>query len=113
MTRARGRVGAMVACAAAAAVARGQPVVLPTDRAIDAADQSLDGLDLVVQGATLTIDGVHAFRSLTIQRNAANRAGVVTHSPAFANGDGPGFHLHIAGDLVVQGAAGSLVASRI
>src|SRR5262249_10820606 len=103
----------MAAVTAAAAVASGQTVVLTTDTSVGPTNPSLEGMDVVVEGATLTIDGVHSLRSLTVQRSAANRAGVVTHSPAFANGDGPGFHLRIAGDLIVQGAAGSLVASRI
>jgi len=79
------------------------------------ADTNLDyeGMHIVVRGCTVTINGVHSFASLTVERNASNVAGVVTHTATFSNREGEGMWLTVTGDVFVQGASGSLVASKI
>jgi hypothetical protein len=84
-------------------------IVFTTDTTIAADNRTYEGYDVTVRGCTVTIDGAHTFNSLTIERNASNVAGVVTH-PAAATG---GLNLTITTDLSIQGASGSLVASRI
>jgi hypothetical protein len=50
--------------------------VFTTNALITEADTSLDGQDMVVSGATLTVDGRHYFNSLLLTNGA-----VLTHSP--------------------------------
>ncbi|MBL9119397.1 MAG: hypothetical protein JNL80_05750 [Phycisphaerae bacterium] len=69
--------------------------------------------DVIVRGATLTIEGPHTFGSLLIERSATNVAGVVTHPANYIGIDGAGLQLLITGDCTIQGASGSLVASRL
>ncbi len=75
--------------------------------------------EIVVSGTELRIDGEHTIRSLTVQRNATNVPGVVTHSAGVtfldrAGAPRQGMLLTITGDLSVQGVAPpNLVASRI
>ncbi|HOW73530.1 MAG TPA: DUF6531 domain-containing protein [Phycisphaerae bacterium] len=88
-------------------------VTFTTDTLIAANDATYDDQDIIVEGCALTINGAHVFNSLIVQRNAANQPGVVTHSPAFSDAGVNGLALTIAGDVLVQGAEGDLVASRI
>ncbi|MBL8887446.1 MAG: hypothetical protein JNK16_12365, partial [Phycisphaerales bacterium] len=81
----------------------------------------LDQAEIRVVGTTLTINGRHLIRSLSIERSAGNVAGSVTHAGGFSydysGGAGPdlvfGLWLDVAGDVVVQGKDGALVASSI
>lgn len=102
----------VVVCMLAAAV-RAQPVIYTSSATISDTDLSVDGRDIVVQGCTLTINGVHAFNSLTVARNAANQPGIVTHAAGFKNAQVEGLVLYLAQNLNVEGANGALVASRI
>jgi hypothetical protein len=75
--------------------------------------------EIVVTGTELRIYGEHTIQSLAVRRNAANVAGVVTHTAGvtFLDRSGvarQGMLLTITGDLSVQGVAPpNLVASRI
>jgi len=84
-------------------------VVFTTDTLIGTSDATYDGMDVIVHGCVLTLDGYHPFNSLTIERNESNAPGVLTHSPASTTG----FNLVIATDLTIQGPEQSLVGSRI
>jgi len=88
-------------------------IIIDRDTTVGPDDNSLHGWHVIVRGATLTIDGVHELASLTVERNSNNQPGVVTHSAGFSNRDGHGVWLIVDGDVFVQGADGSLVASRI
>src|SRR5438874_1749254 len=88
-------------------------VIITSNTTVNDGDTSLDNRDVIVRGAVLTVDGAHAFNSLTIERNASNDPGVVTHDPGFFNGSVNGVSLTIAGSMSVQGAADPLVASRL
>jgi len=88
-------------------------VVITTDTFIAENDFTLDGQEIVVRGATLTIDGEHSFASLTIERDEFNQPGVLTHTLGFTNRLLQGTALTISGDLFIEGADGALVASRI
>ena len=87
-------------------------VIIDQDTTIEDGDKSLHGQDVIVRGATLTINGVHPLASLTVERNASNQPGVVTHSPGFEYEGGYGMWLIVDGDVYVQGADGSQVASQ-
>lgn len=87
--------------------------VFTTNTAIADTNLTFDGMHIVVRGCTVTIDGVHSFASLTVERNASNVPGVVTHSAIFSNREVVGVWLDVAGDVFVQGAVASLVGSRI
>ena len=65
--------------------------------------------EVTVRGCTVTINGTHTLAALTIERNAGNAAGVVTH----ARGQGNYTFLTISGNCTIQGTSGSLVGSRI
>ena len=78
-----------------------------------ATDHSHALQDVIVRGATLTIEGPHTFASLLIERSATNVSGVVTHPVNYIGEGGPGLQLAITGDCTIQGASGSLVASRL
>ncbi len=93
---------------ALAGAACAETFTFTTNTAISISDTTYDNMDIVVQGCTLTVDGAHAFNSLTLERNASNVPGVVTHSPGAS-----GLNLTVTGDVAVQGADGELVASRI
>ena len=64
-----------------------------SDGAIGCADFSLENADIVVDGATVTIDCAHTFNSLTI-----TGGGLVTHTAELADG----CDLTILGDLVID-----------
>ncbi|HMN96054.1 MAG TPA: hypothetical protein PKC43_01530 [Phycisphaerales bacterium] len=97
------------------ALARGSAgtLIVNTNTTIGDGDLTYEGYDIIVRGATLTINGVHAFNSLTVERSAGNQPGVVTHTAGFENRAGAGMWLIVATDVLVQGAEGSLVASRL
>ncbi|MBL9000289.1 MAG: immunoglobulin domain-containing protein [Phycisphaerae bacterium] len=69
--------------------------------------------EITVEGTTLTVNGPHTIASLTLRRSAGNVAAVVTHDANFVGGGVNGLSLTITGDLIVQGADGSQVGSRI
>ncbi len=69
--------------------------------------------EITVEGTRLTVNGPHTIASLTLRRSAGNVAAVVTHDANFVGGGVNGLSLTITGDLIVQGAAGSLVGSSI
>ena len=93
--------------------ARADTHIFTTNTTISDTNFTYEGDDIVVQGCTLTINGGHEFNSLTVERNASNQAGVVTHTTGFTNGTINGCFLTIATDASIQGASGSLVASRM
>lgn len=72
---------------------------------------------ITVRGTTLTMNGSHAIASLVLERSAGNQAAVLTHSPGYTWVVAPtvhnGLRLTVDGDVVVQGASGNLVQSRI
>lgn len=84
-------------------------------------DIPLATADITVRGVTLTINGEHAIRSLTLERSAGNQPGVVTHTAGFTYDADPGpgvrtvngLSLSVSGNVVVQGANGTLVGSSI
>ena len=96
-----------------AAPATAESVVFTTNTTIGDGVTTYEGYDVTVQGCTVTINGAHAFNSLTVERNVANQPGVVTHSPGFTNGVLNGLVLSIATNATVQGADGALAESRI
>lgn len=102
-----------LAAVLAALPAGAQTVVFSANATIADTDLTYEGRDIVVQGCTLTVNGVHSFNSLTVQRSAANQPGILTHAPAFSNAQVAGFHLIIAQTVLIEGASGALVASRI
>ena len=90
-----------------------QAQVFTVDTTIANGDTTYDGLDIVVRGCTVTVNGAHSFKSLTVERNAENQPGVVTHTPEFFNGTIYGMKLSLEGDVAIQGSDGGLAASRI
>ena len=75
------------------------PAWLDTDTVLGLSD-IYDGRDLVVDGATVTIDGAHAYNSLWLIGG-----GVVTHSPS----DAAGLSLTIADSALIE--AGSSISA--
>jgi len=69
----------------------GQAVIFSEATQIAADDYTYDGVDVTVDGCTLTINGGHSFDSLEIVNG-----GSVTHSTV------SGLQLTIAGDMVVK-----------
>jgi len=53
----------------------GGTLTVTTNMTIADGDLAFEGFDVIVQGATLTINGAHAFSSLTVERNGGNQAG--------------------------------------
>jgi hypothetical protein len=93
----------LVGCLLSAAIqAQSPPVVLTSNATFGPLDPALAGKDVVVQGATVTLNGPHNLQSLTVQG-----AGVVTHSANYSYLGAFGMHLSVAGDVVVQ--AGSTI----
>ncbi len=74
--------------------------------------------DIVVQGTTLTINGRHTLKSLSVQKDAGDQPGVVTHSQAFVQdySGGPGSDLVFGASLTTLGnvaiGAGSAIDAR-
>jgi hypothetical protein len=118
--------------AACASQAFADPVLITAPKVIGPTDTTitptaggspvpLSQAEIVVQGTTLTIDGRHTIQSLVVERNGSNIGGVVTHTAGvqydYSGGAGTdvvyGTYLTTTGSVIVQGAAGSLVASSI
>ncbi len=87
--------------------------VFTTPTTIADGNLAFEGQDIIVRGTTVTINGAHSFNSLTIERNATNQPGIVTHANTFTNGTVNGFHLTVATNVTIQGVTGVMVASRI
>ncbi len=91
-------------------VALADPIVITSSTTIDAGNAgTYQNQDVIVRGCVVTINVPLSLDSLIVERNAANAPGVVTHAAALPGG----LQLAVVGDVVVQGAEGSLVASRI
>ncbi|HLO39933.1 MAG TPA: immunoglobulin domain-containing protein [Phycisphaerales bacterium] len=100
-------------------------IVNPTDTTITAtaggSPVALIDADIIVRGATLTMNGRHTIRSMTIERNASNVEGVLTHtansSYDYSGGAGSdivhGLSLTTLHEMSIQGTSGSLKASKI
>jgi hypothetical protein len=118
----------LVLCAAATA----QPVLLTTDTVIGPTDTvvvdpvsglavPLAGAQITVRGCVLTISGRHRVGSLALVRDAENEPAILTHAAGamydYSGGAGAdvvyGVDLTIDGDMVIEGASGTLVSSRI
>ncbi|MCA9311584.1 MAG: hypothetical protein KDA21_10290, partial [Phycisphaerales bacterium] len=84
-------------------------VVISVDTFIGCDDGSIDGMDVVVDGAMLTIDCDHTLASLTLVNN-----GVVTHTSGGIIPPGEtepvGMHLTVTGDISIEG--GSLIRAN-
>ena len=63
------------------------------NRLIDVGSATYEGYDVVVSGITMTINGTHAFASLTVQNGAT-----VTHAPGLVGG----MNLTISGSVTVN-----------
>ncbi|MEQ1731071.1 MAG: Ig-like domain-containing protein, partial [Vicinamibacterales bacterium] len=74
---------------------------------ISETDFSLDDTDLVVNGRTLTIDGVHRFASLQV-----TGSGVVTHSPQDGTAVVRSLDLDVTGDVVIESGSSIDVSGR-
>ncbi len=121
------------ACIGVVSSANAEPVLLTSATTITALDTqivptaggppvALSNADIIVQGTTLTINGRHTVRSLTVQRAGTTQPGIVTHGQGEMYDSDPntpgeqtayGMWLEVTGDVVVQGASGSAQASRI
>jgi hypothetical protein len=88
-------------------------IVITADRLVSDTDTSLDNQDVVVHGATLTINGAHTLLSLRVERNESNQPGVVTHTAGFTASGTAGTALTITANASIEGSSGPLVASRI
>lgn len=100
---------ALVACASAHA----DTWLVTSSTILADTDLSHEGDDVIVEGATLTINGAHSFASLTVRRNAGNQRGVIRHDGNFSNPDVNGCALVIAGDAIIEGPVAGLVGSAI
>ena len=88
------------------AASRAGTVSFTSDAVIEAADATYEGSDLLVQGCTVTVNGAHAFNSVSLEQG-----GVITHSPATASEE-YSLRLTIAGSLVVDSASKIDVSGR-
>lgn len=85
----------------AALIGRGA-VTIDTNTAVLAGDGSLEGQEVVVDAATLTLGGAHTFASLQLINGA-----VLTHEPATAGQPDRAIRLTVTGNVTVD--AGSLI----
>ena len=81
--------------AAAAGTMFAQTVIVTTNTTLNPGATTIGGVplataDIVVQGATLTVNGAHTIRSLEVRRSGTTVPGVVTHGPQFTYTDGLG-----------------------
>ena len=74
--------------------------------AISSTDNSYDGLDLVIRGVTVTIDGVHSFNALQLREGA-----VLTHSATTAE-DEFQVDLTLSGGLLIDETSSINVIGR-
>ncbi len=88
--------------------AHASAVTFATNSMISAGDATYDGLEIVVQGCTLTVNGLHTFARLTLLDGA-----VLTHSPC-GDGTDPALRLDIAvtGDLRIDASSRVDVSGR-
>ncbi len=77
-------------------------ITITQDRELPSDDASLEGESLVVDGATLTVSGVHRFASIQLVRG-----GVLTHPPGVG-----GVSVHVTGDVTIDGGAALHVDGR-
>lgn len=75
-------------------------ITIATDTFVAAGDTSLDGQDIVVDHATLTVEGPHTFSSLQLVNSA-----VLTHEPAAAGEPERAVRLTVTGNLTVDAAS--------
>ena len=68
-----------------------------SDTLIDVNDYTYEGDDVVVDGCTLTVNGVHTFNSLQVINN-----GIVTHSAATAGQADYEINLTITQDVTIS-----------
>ncbi len=86
-------------------------ITITTDTFIGAGDTTFDNEDIAVQACTVTINGAHTFKSLSVD-GISSKAGVVTHSAA-PNGEANNrLLLSITGDASV-GVFGRIDASGL
>ena len=82
---------------ATAAPARAQaPIIITAATSINAANTTYENQDIIVRGATVTIDGTHTFRSMVIENNGVVTCSAMTE-PNFVNG----LRFNITNDLTV------------
>ncbi|MCX6874644.1 MAG: hypothetical protein NTW21_12685 [Verrucomicrobia bacterium] len=81
-------------------------ITFTTSMHIGAGNTTWDGDDIVVQGCTLTVDGPHSFKSLTL--NGA----VLNHSPAPYGETENRLQITVAGDAVVDASSRIEVSGR-
>jgi hypothetical protein len=124
-TRARLATSAL-SLALLAGSAMAQPVLITTPTTVGPTDTTIGGVplataDITVRGTTLTMNGRFTIGSLTIERSPGNVAGVLTHTANtsfdYSGGAGTdivsGLDLTSIGPVLVEGASGPLVESRI
>ncbi|MCP3870849.1 MAG: hypothetical protein GY703_22685 [Gammaproteobacteria bacterium] len=98
-----GVVSTVFACLAPSSFLLAAPPVttFTEDTSIDAGDTTYDGHDLVIQGATLTVDGQHFFNTVHV-----SPGGMITHTAGRE-----GFDLGVTGDLIID--AGGKISADI
>lgn len=85
-------------------------VVIVTDTTIDSSNASaFMDQDIIIRGAVVTLNVPLTVRSLVLARSASNAPAVLTHEAGLAGG----IRLDVTTDMYVQGAEGTLVASRV
>ncbi|MDX1932312.1 MAG: hypothetical protein SFU56_06885 [Capsulimonadales bacterium] len=72
-------------------------ITIVSNTTVNAGDMSLENQDVIVRGATLTVNGPHTFNSLRITSN-----GAVTHSPKGDPNFVNGLELTVIGDMTVD-----------
>ena len=72
-------------------------VTLTENRLLAAGDLSLDGQELIVDAATLTVAGSHTFASLQLRNGA-----VVKHPPAPSGQAGNAIRIVVAGNVTID-----------
>ena len=101
MKTARRFFGLLLLAAGSAALLTCQAAVtIDTDFTLGAGDASLEGQDVLVDHATLTVAGSHAFASLQVVNG-----GVVTHEPAATGQAERAVRLTIAGSVTIDAAS--------
>ena len=81
-------------------------IIFTTSFHIPAGNTTWDGDDIIVQGCTLTVDGPHSFRSLTL--NGA----VLNHSPAPNGETNNRIQIAVTGDVLVDAVSRVEVSGR-
>lgn len=99
--------GLLVAASFFVARASSSQVVITADRHVGSTDQTIDGQDVVVQGATLTMDGRHRLRSLRLTQSAT-----LTHTSGIQYQGEDGLVLDVDFDLIVESGSQVDVTGR-